>query len=71
MGRPRGSKNSKAQSKEKVKKKGLNSEDSRETRSIDEVLGAKILEVQSTESSDEEGEILTPKSSLIALKKQS
>ena len=71
MGRPRGSKNSKAPSKENGKKKGPESADAKKTRSMDEVLGAKILEVQSAESSEEEGEILSPKSSLIALKKQS
>lgn len=34
--------------------------------SMDEVLGAKMLEVQSTESTKEEGEILSPKFPLIA-----
>ncbi|XP_048502961.1 uncharacterized protein LOC125498736 [Beta vulgaris subsp. vulgaris] len=38
---------------------------------MDEVLGAKILEVRCSESDIEEGEILSPKSSLNALRKQS
>lgn len=66
MRRPRGSKKSKAQSRGKGKATGPTSE-GKKTRSLDDVLDAKMLEIRTSYSDGEEGEILSLKSSLNAL----
>ena len=71
MGRPRGSKNSKGSNKRKEKVKCPSVSDARKTKSMDELLGGGKLELQSVDSSEEEGELLSPKSSLVTLQKQS
>lgn len=70
MGRTRGSKNSKVASQGKGKERIPASAEAKKTRSMDEILGVQILNVQSDAESEIEGELLSPKSSLIALKKQ-
>lgn len=63
MSRPRGSKNLKVGSKGKGKAGIPSSSEAKKTRSMDEILGAQILNVQTDEESENGGEMLSPKSS--------
>ena len=69
MGRPRGSKNSKSMAKSKGSEKKPTSADAKKTKSMDAIMGVGTLEIPN--SSEEEGEILSPRSSLHELQKQS
>ena len=55
-------------SKGKGKSTGPSSSDAKKAPRMDEVLRVRMLEVQSSASSEEGGEILSSRSSLIALK---
>ena len=72
MSRPRGSKSSKNDVKAKGSMKKPSSSDAKKSKSINQIIGCVGWKlIPNSRSSDEEGEILSPKSSLSALKRQS
>lgn len=71
MGRPRGSKNFKSVAKGKGTANVPSSSNAKKTKSVDEVMGVGTLQIQDPNSSEEEGEIPSPLSSLMELQRQS